>query len=107
MQSGPTSHSYISQRLRLHYDDWGNPDAPPLLLLHGGRDYQVTDADWQAWRAAFADDPRATLRHYPALNHIGVAGEAPSRPEEYLQAGRVDRALIDDAAAWIRERAGH
>lgn len=78
----------------------------PLLLLHGGRDYQVTDADWQAWRAAFADDPRATLRHYPALNHIGVAGEAPSRPEEYLQAGRVDRALIDDAAAWIRERAG-
>jgi pimeloyl-ACP methyl ester carboxylesterase len=22
--------------LRLHYLDWGNPNAPPLLLLHGG-----------------------------------------------------------------------
>lgn len=22
--------------LRLHYLDWGNPDAPPLLLVHGG-----------------------------------------------------------------------
>ena len=36
---GPTSRYYISQRLRLHYVDWGNPDAPPLLLVHGGRDH--------------------------------------------------------------------
>ena len=35
----PTSHAYISQRLRLHYCDWGNPDAPPLVLVHGGRDH--------------------------------------------------------------------
>jgi pimeloyl-ACP methyl ester carboxylesterase len=35
----PTSHSYISQRLRLHYFDWGNPDAPPIVLIHGGRDH--------------------------------------------------------------------
>ena len=28
---GPTSRHYYSQRLRLHYVDWGNPDAPPLL----------------------------------------------------------------------------
>lgn len=36
---GPTSHSFVSQRLRLHYLDWGNPDAPTLILLHGGRDH--------------------------------------------------------------------
>lgn len=36
---GPTSHVYFSQRLRLHYVDWGNPDAPTLLLVHGGRDH--------------------------------------------------------------------
>ena len=47
METGPTSHSYISQRLRLHYDDWGNPDAPPLLLLHGGRDHS-RNWDWTA-----------------------------------------------------------
>ncbi len=44
---GPTSHSYFSQRLRLHYVDWGNPDAPPLLLIHGGRDH-CRNWDWVA-----------------------------------------------------------
>jgi pimeloyl-ACP methyl ester carboxylesterase len=47
METGPTSHSYISQRLRLHFVDWGNPTAPPLLLLHGGRDHN-RNWDWTA-----------------------------------------------------------
>ena len=45
--SGPTSRVYFSQRLRLHYVDWGNPSAPPLLLLHGGRDH-CRNWDWVA-----------------------------------------------------------
>lgn len=45
--SGPTSRIFFSQRLRLHYVDWGNPDAPPLLLLHGGRDH-CRNWDWVA-----------------------------------------------------------
>ena len=44
---GPTSHSYISQRLRLHFADWGNREAPPLILLHGGRDH-CRNWDWVA-----------------------------------------------------------
>ncbi|MEM7541488.1 MAG: alpha/beta hydrolase [Pseudomonadota bacterium] len=44
---GPTAHSYFSQRLRLHYVDWGNPGAPPLLLIHGGRDH-CRNWDWVA-----------------------------------------------------------
>jgi pimeloyl-ACP methyl ester carboxylesterase len=44
---GPTSQSYISQRLRLNYADWGNPDAPHLILLHGGRDH-CRNWDWVA-----------------------------------------------------------
>jgi pimeloyl-ACP methyl ester carboxylesterase len=47
VRPGPASHSYFSQRLRLHYVDWGNPDAPPLLLLHGGRDH-CRNWDWVA-----------------------------------------------------------
>jgi pimeloyl-ACP methyl ester carboxylesterase len=45
--SGPTSHTFFSQRLRLHYVDWGNPDAPPLLMVHGGRDH-CRSWDWLA-----------------------------------------------------------
>jgi len=37
--SGPESRFFVSQGLRLHYADWGNADAPPLLLVHGGRDH--------------------------------------------------------------------
>jgi len=51
MASGPTSNSFISQRLKLHYADWGNQDAPPLLLVHGGRDH-CRSWDWVAERLA-------------------------------------------------------
>lgn len=44
---GPTSRIYFSQRLRLHYVDWGNPEAPPVILLHGGRDH-CRSWDWVA-----------------------------------------------------------
>lgn len=46
---GPTSHYFYSQRLKLHYVDWGNPEAPPLLLVHGGRDH-ARNWDWVALR---------------------------------------------------------
>ena len=36
---GPVSSYYVSQRLKLHFADWGNDDKPPLLLVHGGRDH--------------------------------------------------------------------
>ncbi len=58
--SGPTSNSFMSQRLRLHYVDWGNPDAPPLILQHGGRDH-CRSWDWVAqelrhdWHVIAAD----------------------------------------------------
>lgn len=45
--TGPTSHSFISQRLRLNYVDWGNREAPPLILQHGGRDH-CRSWDWVA-----------------------------------------------------------
>jgi pimeloyl-ACP methyl ester carboxylesterase len=51
--TGPTSHFFMSQRLRLHYVDWGNHDRPPLLLLHGGRDH-CRNWDWLA--ASLRDD---------------------------------------------------
>mgnify|MGYP001166032951 FL=1 len=44
---GPTSSAYFSMRLRLHYVDWGNPEKPPLLLVHGGRDH-CRNWDWVA-----------------------------------------------------------
>jgi pimeloyl-ACP methyl ester carboxylesterase len=50
---GPTSHTYVSQRLRLHYVDWGNADKPPLLLIHGGRDHC---RNWDGTAEALRDE---------------------------------------------------
>src|SRR5215472_1886221 len=47
--TGPTSRVYFSQRLRLHYVDWGNGGKPPLILLHGGQDH-CRNWDWVAQR---------------------------------------------------------
>lgn len=35
----PASHIFFSQRLRLHYIDWGNADAPSVVLVHGLHDH--------------------------------------------------------------------
>ena len=43
----PVSHYYESQHLGLHYLDWGNHEAPPLILQHGGRDH-CRSWDWVA-----------------------------------------------------------
>ena len=44
---GPTSHFYVSQRLRLHYADWGSESKPTAVLVHGGRDH-ARNWDWVA-----------------------------------------------------------
>lgn len=43
----PTSHFLTSLRTRLHYLDWGNSSAPPLVLVHGGFDH-ARSWDWTA-----------------------------------------------------------
>ena len=50
---GPTSNFYWSLRLRLHYLDWGNHDAPPLILQHGGMDH---GRSWDPVALALKDD---------------------------------------------------
>ncbi|HYB92250.1 MAG TPA: alpha/beta hydrolase [Candidatus Binataceae bacterium] len=44
---GPTSHYFYSQRLKLHYVDWGNPQKPLMVMVHGGRDH-CRNWDWAA-----------------------------------------------------------
>ena len=49
----PVAQFYISQRLRLHYADWGNATAAPLILVHGGRDHCRS---WDAVARALRQD---------------------------------------------------
>ncbi len=74
----------------------------PMLILQGGRDYQVTVADDLArWQARLAAGPNVTIRVYPPHNHLFTPGSGPSSPEEYEPAQHVDGQVIGDIASWI------
>jgi len=47
MTAAPTSQSYFSHRLKLHYVEWGDPSKPTLMLVHGMHDH-CRNWDWVA-----------------------------------------------------------
>lgn len=73
-----------------------------LLIVQGERDYQVTNKDFQGWKDKLSSQPNATLRSYPALNHLLVAGEGRSTPSEYETPAHVDESLVRDMATWLK-----
>ena len=78
-----------------------------ILVLQGGRDYQVTNADYELWQKALAGDPRATFKFYPDYNHLfmpRVGSGAPS-PDDYALAGNVSEDVITDIAKWVKANA--
>jgi pimeloyl-ACP methyl ester carboxylesterase len=77
----PEAHTYHSQGLRLRYTDWGNASAPPLLLIHGGRDHSRSwDHVARALRTMFhviapdlrghGDSDWATGSSYSLADHV-------------------------------------
>jgi dienelactone hydrolase len=74
----------------------------PVLIIQGGRDYQVTVADdLSRWEAALNGRPDVTIRVYPADNHVFFPGSGPSSPAEYEPAQHVDPAVVGDVARWL------
>jgi uncharacterized protein len=72
------------------------------LVLQGERDYQVTMRDFAGWRKALQDKANATLKSYPNLNHLFVAGSGTSTPAEYQAPNHVDGGVVSDIVGWIR-----
>jgi len=75
--------------------------ATPMLIVHGGRDYQVTDADSELFRTVLADRANVHCRRFAELNHLMMAGQGPSLPAEYRQPGHVDAAVVDAIADFV------
>jgi dienelactone hydrolase len=74
----------------------------PMLILQGGRDYQVTVADDLArWQAVLAGRADVTFRVHDADDHLFFSGEGPSTPAGYEPVQHVDPAVVADIAGWI------
>ena len=76
----------------------------PLLVLQGGRDYQVSPVnDFEVWKAAFTGKTSVTLKLYPDLNHLFISGEGQPNPQEYETEGHVSVDVVNDIAGWIKQ----
>jgi len=73
----------------------------PTLVLQGERDYQVTMEDFADWKNALSGRDNVKTISYPNLNHLFMAGEGKSTPQEYFEPGNVAQAVIEDIAKWI------
>jgi uncharacterized protein len=74
----------------------------PMLILQGGRDYQVTVADdLSRWQAGLDGRPDVTVRVYPADNHFFFAGTGPSSPAELAARQHLDPEVVADVSDWL------
>ncbi len=76
-----------------------------LLILQGGRDYQVTKTDYNLWKSAFEQYSDVHFRFYDNLNHLFMTGTGKSIPSEYQQKGTVDTAVGTDIANFVLDHA--
>lgn len=75
----------------------------PILILQGERDYQVLQTkDFEGWKKALNNRENVAFKIFKGLNHLFIAGEGKSAPQEYLIEGHVDRGVIDFIVNWIR-----
>lgn len=75
-----------------------------VMVVHGGRDYLVTDADFAAWRQRFGGRAGTLLRRYADLNHMMQPGVGRMTPAEYNERRRVSQEMIGDVAEWIQAK---
>lgn len=73
-----------------------------MLILQGGRDYQVTVADdLVRWQNALAHRPEVTIRIHQDANHLFFSGSGHPTPAEYARPGHVEPAVVDEITAWL------
>jgi fermentation-respiration switch protein FrsA (DUF1100 family) len=75
----------------------------PWLFLQGGRDYQVTEADFKGWQKALRGNKQAMFRFYPNLNHLMQPGEGMATPDEYRERKGMLPSVFDDLASFIKK----
>lgn len=75
----------------------------PILFIQGGRDYQVTEKDFNLWKNALNNHNNKFV-FFKDLNHLMQKGEKKSTPTEYMNKGYVDKRVIDEIIKWIKEK---
>ncbi len=77
-------------------------NAVPILVLQGGRDYQVTSKDLEGWKRELSGDKFATFRTFPKADHLFVFGTGKSLPSAYTKPGNVAGEVVNVIAKWVK-----
>jgi len=101
-------NAYYFKDLDLHpVPDYLRGLKKPMLVLQGEKDFQVSvQKDFEAYREALKDSPKAEFRLYPGLGHTftpSVYGEIKKYRKEYKVASKVDSKVIEDMTNWINQ----
>ena len=74
----------------------------PVYVFQGAEDFQVrVEKDFAGFVELLAENPHATLKVYPGLNHVFTDSHAHGTIKDYKVAKKVDAGMLDDVAAWI------
>lgn len=86
-----SSRQTVVRGMRFHFSEWGDPDGPPILLLHGGNQ---SSHSWDLVSLHLAD-----RFHVYALDQRGHGDSEWNRELDYS----ID-AMVDDAVAFIGDQ---
>lgn len=73
----------------------------PMFFAQGGKDYQVTEKDFNLWKNQLINNKLAIFKYYPSLNHIFIKGNDIPSPKDYEKKGSIDEELLKDLKHFI------
>ena len=103
--AGSTTLWYFKEMGRKTAADYLNETEKPVLILQGGKDFQVLpDVDFARFQELLADRPNVEYKLYDELNHLfvkGIYNDIRKAGKEYKVAQHMGAEVIDDIAAFI------
>lgn len=76
----------------------------PVLFIQGSRDYQVTPTELNLWKNKLKNACCATYIQFEKLNHMLLAGEGKSTPNEYNVPNNVPEYVATEIANWVKKQ---
>ncbi len=73
----------------------------PMLLIQGGRDYNVTKKDYDMWINAMQGKSNFKSVWFENLDHLFFEGTGTAKPEDLKQAKHVSKVIYRDIVAFI------
>jgi dienelactone hydrolase len=75
-----------------------------VLVMNGGRDYQIKRVDFDLWREVLKGRSDATFQWIPDVNHLFCKGKGMSTPAEYMSTEKhVSSEVVKGVARWIKK----